>query len=100
MQQGTSVMKNFAWCAVITPHHFKSGGMPSHRSRSRGEGRQLGSFGLRASSHRRNPEDTLAHTKTPPIASIAMYPVDTLPGPRYARASSASNHRSLPFCRR
>ena len=67
MQQGTSIMRNLAWCAAIAPHHFKSGGIPSHRSRSRAESRHLGLFGLQASPHRRNPEDTLAHTKTLPI---------------------------------
>jgi hypothetical protein len=33
MQQGTSVMKNFAWCAAITPHHLKSRGMQANLSR-------------------------------------------------------------------
>jgi hypothetical protein len=30
MQQGTSIMKNFAWCAAITPHRRDPEDTPAH----------------------------------------------------------------------
>ena len=104
MQQETSVMKNFAWCAAITPYRRAPEDTLAHT-------KTLPLWAWDDAHYLRPGEDGCRLTQAlyaaysalipacPVMLWIEMHPVDTPPRPRYAGASSASNHRSSPSCR-
>jgi hypothetical protein len=89
MQQGTSVAKNFAWCAARTPLRRAPEDTLAH----------IKTLPLGAWMMPKLGMPIFCATHMPCILLTEMHPVDTPLRPRYGGVSSASSHRALPSCR-